>query len=174
MNDNFYSNFNVFKELPATIQNSSSNLNYLFRYKVVTEEGQDITEWSSVNSLPQNNISNILNGFTPSYSISSVESGGAGINVKWTVPESFPANEFDIYFSWSFDNGSTFTDFEYTDTISSNSYYILIPTSSSIKASFVKVAVQLPTNIKIINTNASLFQTSGITTLPILDSGTIV
>ena len=50
-----------------------------------------------------------------------------------------------------------------------NNYYIKIPTG----AEFLKAAVQVPTNIKIINTNALLFQSNGISTLPILDSGTI-
>jgi hypothetical protein len=163
------SSFNIFNNSVAVIKNSSSSLDYFFRYRLVTDEGEDLTGWSGVNQQTQGSISGVLDGFVPSISASSVESGGVGINVKWTVPSSFPTNKFDIYFSWSYDNGGTYTSFEYTDTVTANNYYIKIPAG----AEFVKAAVQVPTNIKIINTNALLFQSNGISTLPILDSGTI-
>ena len=166
------SNFNVFDTASATVSDSSSNLNYFFRYNIITEDGEQVTDWSTINQLNQQDVSNLLDGFTPTYSVSSVESGGVGINVKWTVPDSFAAKKLDIYFSWSY-NGSTYTDFQYTDTVTSNSYYIEIPTVSSTKATFVKFAIQIPTNIKIINSNALLFQSTGKSVLPILDGGTI-
>jgi hypothetical protein len=161
--------FNVFNNATATIENSSSPLDYLFRYRLVTDEGEALSEWSGINKTTQSSIYDILDGFYPSISASSVESGGVGMNVKWTVPNSFPTNRFDIYFSWSYNNGSTFSAFEYADSVTANNYYIEIPAG----ADFVKVAVQVPTNIKIINTNALLYQSNQITTLPILDGGTI-
>jgi len=172
-NDTVNSTFNVFDTASATIADSSSNLNYLFRYNLVTEDGAPVTEWSKINQLNQQNVSNLLNGFVPTYSISSVESGGQTINVKWTVPDSFSATKLDIYFSWSY-NGSTYTNFQYTDTVTTNSYSINIPTQSSVKASFVKFAIQVPTNIKVINSNALLFQSTAKSTLPVLDAGTII
>jgi hypothetical protein len=162
-------NFNVFNNSVAVITNSTSGLDYFFRYRVVSDEGEAVTDWSKVTKTTQNNISTILNGFYPSLSASSVESGGVGMNVKWTTPNNFPANRFDIYFSWSYDNGGTFSAFEYADTVTANNYYINIPTG----ADFVKVAVQIPTSIKIVNVNALLYQSNQISTLPILDSGTI-
>ena len=172
-NDTVNSTFNVFNIASAVIANSSSNLDYFFRYKVTTEDGAPITKWSTIGRLEQQNVSNLLDGFVPTYSVSSVESGGVGINVKWTVPDSFAATKLDIYFSWSY-NGSTYTDFQYTDTVTSNSYYIDIPTVSSIKATFVKFAIQVPTNIKIINSNALLLESTAESTSPILDGGTII
>jgi len=163
------STFNIFNNSVAVIKDGSSSLDYFFRYRLVTDEGEALSEWSGVNQETQGSISGVLGGFVPSISASSVESGGVGMNVKWTVPSSFPTNKFDIYFSWSYDNGGTYTSFEYTDTVTANNYYIKIPAG----AEYVKAAVQVPTNIKIINTNALLFQSDGISTLPILDSGTI-
>lgn len=171
--DTANSSFNVFNVASAVIVAPSSNLDYFFRYKITTEDGQPITQWSTINRLEQQNVSNLLDGFTPTYSISSVESGGKGVNVKWTVPDSFAATKLDIYFSWSYD-GSTYTDFQYTDTVTSNSYYIDIPIMSSIKATFVKFAIQLPTNIKIINSNALLLESIPQSTAPTLDGGTIM
>ena len=166
--------FNIFDNSVAVIKNSSSSLDYLFRYRLITDEGEALSEWSRVNQITQQSISGIMNGFVSSVSVSSVESGGTGINVGWTIPNNFPTSKFDIYFSWSYNNGVSFTDFEYVDTVTSNNYYIDIPVVSSVKAGLVKVAVQVPTNIKIINTNALLIQSSAKSTLPILDPGTIV
>lgn len=171
------SSFNLFEDSKAVVEDSSSELVYFFRYNVVTDEGDVVTEWSTVNQLNQTDISNVLGTFTPTYSISSVESGGAGINVKWTVPDSFVIKQLDIYFSWCYDSSisGTYTDYEYADTVSSNNYYIDIPTNgSNVKAKFVKVFVQTPTNIKIVNTNAKLFESTAKSTLPILDGGTII
>lgn len=161
--------FNVFNNSIATIQTSSSDLDYFFIYRLITDEGEALSEWSGINQATQSSISDILDGFYPSISASSVESGGVGMNVKWTIPNDFPTNKFDIYFSWSTNNGATFSAFEYADTVTANNYYIDIPAG----ADFVKIAVQVPTNIKIINTNALLYQSNQITTLPILDAGTI-
>jgi hypothetical protein len=169
--------FDLFEDSKAVIENDSSNLIYLFRYNLVTEEGAYVSEWSTINQLNQNNINLLLDGFVPTASISSVESGGVGINVSWTVPESFIVKKLDIYFSWCYDSSisGTYTDFEYADTVTSNFYYIDIPTNgSSVKAKFVKVLVQVPTNIKTINTNARLFESPAKSTLPILDGGSIV
>jgi len=169
--------FNLFEDSKATIENNSSELAYLFRYNIVTEEGGFVSEWSTINQLNQDSISVLLNGFVPTSSISSVESGGQGINVQWTVPDSFIIKQLDIYFSWCYDSSisGTYTDFEYADTVASNFYYIDIPTNgSSVKAKFVKVLVQVPTNTKTVNTNARLFESSAKSTLPVLDGGSIV
>lgn len=157
----------------ATIETSSSPLIYLNRYRVVTENLEPLSEWSTFTKSTQGSIASIISGYTPIYSISSVESGGVGLNIKWTVPEVLERQEFDLYFAWSYD-GTTYPDgFVYTDTVSSHNYYIEIPTVSSVKAKKVKLAVQVPTNIKTKNTNALLFETPATTTLPILDAGTI-
>jgi hypothetical protein len=165
--------FNVFDNSVAVIENGSSPLDYLFRYRLVTDEGEALSQWSRVNKVNQGSISTIMGSFVSSVSISSVESNGVGINVSWTTPNGFPANRFDVYFSWSYNNELSFTDFEYADTVTSNNYYIDIPTVSSVKAGFVKVAIQVPTNIKTINTNALLIQSNSKSTKPILDSGEI-
>lgn len=239
------SSFNIFNNSVAVIKNSSSSLDYFFRYRLVTDEGEDLTGWSGVNQQTQGSISSILNGFFPSISLSSVESKGNGINVKWTTPDSFATNKFDVYFSWcySLSIGGAYTDFQFAETVTSNNYYIDIPlnvldaqtptgstnitfttkyphdivsgqqvivsgvtpagyngtrtaqsgtTGSTLvlnigsnpgaitvagnidnKANFVKVAVTVPTNIKIVNSNALLIQSNATSTLPILDSGTI-
>lgn len=173
--ENSISEFTIFDNSAAFIQNNTSNLKYIFRYNLINSEGTQVSEWSSINYLEQDTVSNILQDFTPTYSISSVESGGVGINIKWTVPDSFVAKKLDIYLSWSYNSdASGFTNYEYIDSVTSNSYYIDIPYQDSIKAKFVKIVVQLPTNIKIINENAMLFESSAVTTLPILDGGTII
>lgn len=169
--------FNPVNQSSATIEDSSSEITYLVRYAIVSETGETLSPWSQINEINQQSATLLLNGFVPEYSVSSVESGGQGINVKWTVPDSFPVSKFDIYFAWSWDSNpltATFSDFEYADTVSSNSYYIKIPLQSAVKAKFVKVAVQISTGKKIVNTNALIFQTSAESTLPILDAGTIV
>jgi hypothetical protein len=245
------SSFNIFEDSKAVVEDSSSDLVYFFRYNVVSDEGTVVTEWSTINQLKQNNILDILNGFEPTYSISSVESGGVGVNVKWTVPDSFVIKQLEIYFAWSWDtNPSTavFRDFEYADAVTSNNYYIDIPfngsniktqtptgttnitittelphkisvgeqvtisgavpagyngvwtaqsgtTASTLvvnigsnpgpittaakvvgrtRAKLVKATVQVPTNIKTINTNGRLFLSTAESTLPVLDGGTIV
>jgi len=161
-------NFNVFDNSTAVIKDNTSGLDYYFRYRLINDSAEVLSDWSKVNKITQNSISTILDGFYPSLSASSVESAGVGMSIKWTIPDSFPTNKFDIYISWS-DNGSTYPAFEYIDTVTSNSYYVEIPANKN----FVKIAVQVPTNIKIINNNALLYQSNGISTLPILDAGTI-
>lgn len=156
----------------ATIENASSPLSYLNRYRLINENQEVVSDWSNFEFSSQDSVSTIITGYTPIYSISSVESGGVGLNIKWTVPEVLERQKFDVYFAWSYD-GINYTNFTYTDTVSSNSYYIEIPTVSLVLAKNVKLAVQLPTNKKILNTNALLFQTPGVTTRPILDAGTI-
>jgi hypothetical protein len=140
---------------------------------LVTDEQDILSNWSNINLLQQDSISTIISGYTANYTISSVESGGARLNVRWTVPEALINQKFDIYFSWSYNSGSTYTDFAYAETITANTYFIDIPYQSSIKATHVKVVVQIPTSIKIVNSNALLFQSTAQSTLPILDAGTI-
>jgi hypothetical protein len=157
----------------ASILDNSSPLNYLTRYRLVTEEQQVISDWSHINTLQQDSVSTIITGFTPQYTISSVESGGTRLNIRWTVPDKLTNQKFDIYFSWSYNGGSTYTSFIYAETITANTYYIDIPYQSSVKATHVQVAVQVPTSIKTVNSNALLFQSTAQSTLPILDAGTI-
>jgi hypothetical protein len=168
-----FASFNIFDGSVAGIKDGSSSLEYFFRYRLITDEGEALTQWSEIKNITQESISEIMNGFVSSVSISSVESNGVGINVSWTTPNEFPTNKFDVYFSWSYNNELSFTSFEYADTVTSNNYYIDIPTVSSVKAGFVKVAIQVPTNIKTINTNALLIQSNSKSTKPILDSGEI-
>lgn len=169
--------FNPINQSSATISDSSSDIVYLVRYAVVSETGEQLSPWSQVNEINQGNTTLLLDGFVSDYSISSVESGGEGINVRWTVPDNFTVSKFDIYFAWSWDSDpmtATFYDFEYAETVTTNTYYTKIPLQSTVKAKFVKVAVQISTGKKIVNTNALIFQTPATSTLPILDSGTIV
>ena len=169
--------FNPINQSSATISDSSSDIVYLVRYAVVSETGEQLSPWSQVNEINQGNTALLLDGFVSDYSISSVESGGEGINVRWTVPDNFTVSKFDIYFTYSWDsdpNTATFYDFEYAETVTTNTYYTKIPLQSAVKAKFVKVAVQVSTGKKIVNTNALIFQTPATSTLPILDSGTIV
>jgi len=173
MNDTKQINFTPSDYSSASIVDASSPLQYLTRYRLVTEEQNVISDWSHINSLQQDSISIILAGFTPVYTISSVESGGFRLNIRWTIPDNLIGQKFDIYFSWSYNNGSTYSDFMYAETITSNTYYIDIPYQSSVKATNVKVVVQVPTSIKVVNTNAILFQSTAQSTLPILDAGTI-
>jgi hypothetical protein len=158
----------------ATIENSSSSLSYLNRFKVVSTDGETVSEWSTFSLSSQNSISSIITGYTPEYSVTSFQSGGTALNVRWTVPEILDRQKFDIYFAWSYDNGASYTDFEYSDTVNTYTYFIEIPIVSSVLAQYVKVAVQIPTGLKIINTNALLFQTGGLSTRPIFDAGSIV
>ena len=169
--------FNPINQSSATINDSSSNIVYLVRYAVVSETGEQLSPWSQINEINQGNTTLLLDGFVSDYSISSVESGGEGINIRWTVPDNFTVSKFDIYFAWSWDSDpitATFSDFEYAETVTTNTYYTKIPLQSTVKAKFVKVAVQVSTGKKIVNTNALIFQTPATSTLPILDSGTIV
>lgn len=171
------STFNIVDLSTAIIEDEQSELTYFVRYKISDANGLDISTFSPITEIKQQDTSFLLNGFVPTYSISSVESGGQGINIKWTVPDSFPLSRFDIYFAWSWDSDpltAEFSDFEYADTATSNSYYIKIPLQSSVKAKFVKAIVQVPTSQKIINTNALIVQTGVESTLPILDAGSIV
>ena len=169
--------FNPVNQSSATINDSSSDIVYLVRYAVVSETGEQLSPWSQVNEINQGNTTLLLDGFVSDYSLSSVESGGEGINVRWTVPDNFTVSKFDIYFAWSWDSDpitAIFSDFEYAETVTTNTYYTKIPLQSTVKAKFVKVAVQVSTGKKIVNTNALIFQTPATSTLPILDSGTIV
>jgi hypothetical protein len=172
--NNVFASFSVFDNSVAVITDSSSSLDYFFRYRLITDEGDAITQWSEINNVTQESISGILDGFSSSVSASSVESGGTAVNISWTTPKDFPTNRFDVYLSWSSNNGLSFTSFEYADTVTSNSYSAEIPLVSSVKATLVKVAIQVPTNIKIINTNALLVQSDALSARPVLDSGQIM
>jgi len=157
----------------AFIENATSSIKYLIRYKTVTDSGEQTSEESVISWIDYESISDIISGYTPKYTISSVESGGEKINIKWTVPDSLETTELDIYLAWSYD-GTTYPDgFVYIDRVLSHNYYIDIPYSSGVKAKKVKFAVQIPTNLKMLNSNAKLFETTGVTTLPYLDAGTI-
>ena len=58
--------------------------------------------------------------------------------------------------------------------IGSNPGAITIAGKIDKKATFVKVLVQVPTNVKTTNTNAKLFESVATSTLPVLDGGSIV
>lgn len=169
-------NFNIFINSEATIKNQSSQLNYLFRYNIVSENGDVVSPWSNIIELNQEDIQNLLNGFTPTYSSSSIESGGTAMKINWSVPDSFTPPKLDVYLSWAYDtNPIAYLPYTFAGSVTSNSYYVEIPFNYlNQKAKFLKVAVQLPTTKKIINTNALLFETPGISTAPVLDGGTIV
>ena len=107
----------------ASIIDSSSSLNYFVRYRSVSENQDILSDWTNIKTIQQNSISTILNGFTPTYTVSSVESGGSRLNIRWTIPQSLSQSKFDIYLSWSYDNGGTYSNYQYADTVSSSIYY---------------------------------------------------
>lgn len=128
--NNVVATFNPIGESLASIEDSASDIVYFVRYAVVSETGQQLSPWSEINEINQESTSFLLDGFVPDYSVSSVESGGAGVNVKWSVPDSFASAKFDVYYAWSWDsnqNTAVFPDFQYADTVTSNSYYLQIP-----------------------------------------------
>ena len=125
------------KNLPSI---SGIDNKYIVRYRIVSEDKNRTSHWSSQYKVGAPSIATI------NYSI-SVDSASNVIRLVWDQVKDISG--YDIYVKW--DSGS----WEYVDELTTNTYSCLIKDS----ATKVTFAVQTPTFPKTRFTAATLFQT---------------
>jgi len=120
---------------------SGNEQGYTVRYRIVSEDKNRTSHWSTQYKLGVQNQTPI------SYAI-SLDTTGKIINVVWT-PLAESTSIFDVYVKW----GSQ--DWKFVGQVLSPNYSALVPNGST----SVKVAVQVPTYPKNRFAFATLFET---------------
>ena len=153
------------KDLAALYPLNSTEAKYLFRFRVVSENKSNVSEWSPVYSVsPGSNIYE----YAPNNSIKVsviANNDGTGPNnsensmtVSWTKPDGINSTTFDIYAKWTV-NGTEGT-YQFVSTTSSTSALVKnIP-----NATYVKFWVQAETFPKLVSTKAKLFESDNTST----------
>ena len=124
-------------------QRSGINENYVVRFRIVSEDKNRSSHWSTKYRLPLADVSDIP------FSVSASQTNNT-ITAVWT-PLSDTKSEFDVYVKW--DSGN----WEYATTVYSTMFATIIKDN----ATNVKVAVQVPTFPKQRFSHATLFESSG-------------
>ena len=141
-------------DLPAIFSN---NFSYNVRFRVVSEDKNRVSHWSSIYSIDAtNSISGSSNKLQYSY-VSETAKDSNGDNLKsvrfsWIVPPDLGINFFDVFVQ------RDSLPYTYLGTTSSNVYTVFEEAGET----HIKVAVQAPTYPKQINSAAYLFETTSI------------
>jgi hypothetical protein len=121
-------------------QRSGVNENYVVRFRVVSEDKNRSSHWSTKYRLPLSSVESIP------FSLSASQTSNT-ITTVWT-PTSSTKSEFDVYVKWDTE------DWQYATTVYSTMFATIIKDG----ATNVKVAVQVPTFPKKRYTHATLFE----------------
>jgi len=124
-------------------QRSGMNENYVVRFRIVSEDKNRSSHWSTKYRLPLQSVATVPFSFTASQSSNTV-------TAVWT-PTIDTKSEFDVYVKW--DSGN----WEYATTVYSTMFATIIKDG----ATSVKVAVQVPTFPKQRFAHATLFESLG-------------
>jgi len=141
-------------DLPAVFSN---NFSYNIRFRVVSEDKNRISHWSSIYNIDAiDSISGSSNKLQYSY-LSEVVKDSNGDNLhsvrfSWIVPPDLGINLFDVFVK------RDSLPYIYVATTSSNAYTVFQEAGET----HIKVAVQAPTYPKQINSAAYLFETASI------------
>jgi hypothetical protein len=138
----------------------TSNNKYIIRYRVVSEDGQQNTQWTPFYTVSAATVGQITNNVEIAY---TVISDGSGVRISWDVPEELSEYTFDVYLNWSANEDTWLygtgedTDSQYKGSVLGNTFYSIIPEISGEPAGYVKALVQIPTLTKTISQDAILF-----------------
>jgi hypothetical protein len=121
-------------------QRSGINENYVVRFRIVSEDKNRSSHWSTKYRIPLKNVSTIP------FSL-AVSQTNKTITAVWT-PTPDTKSEFDVYVKWDSEN------WKYVTTVYSTMFATIIKDG----ATNVKVAVQIPTFPKQRFANATLFE----------------
>jgi hypothetical protein len=166
-------------QLPL-ISTDSDGLFYDTRYRIVSEDKNRLSHWSPIKriDMPPTTDADLPYTTTPRITVYSVNTGtgGKAISASWIFPQTDAelnpdpykaelerrfrqVTFFDIFIRWSPNNtGSTWDPWKYETTISSNSYSI-IRQETPYQAKRIEIVVQIPKNIKEIDSRLELFRT---------------
>ena len=132
----------ILKEnLPAFLGETQQ---YIVRYRIVSEDKNRISHWSTAYKLDKPDIDVIPYSF-------SADSVAGTATAIWTPPLDVPS--FDVYVNFN-DSGN----WSFVSTVSTNIYALLIPELSTA----VQIAVQVPTFPKERFAGATLFESNSI------------
>lgn len=143
------------------INAESGSGDYIFRYRVISDDKNRISPWSSIYRSQAESVSNILsaNGLSSPTPILSTESisGEQFIHVYWDIPLPF-ANmpNFQVYTRWGTYTAGNYTftsSLEYTSVTRGSDFTIQVPNGFS----GLNIAVQLPTYPRTPLASAQLF-----------------
>jgi hypothetical protein len=153
------------KDLEALYPLDNLDAQYLFRFRVVSENKSRVSEWSPIFAVAPGKS---IYEYAPSNSIKvSVIANNDGtppdnsensMTLSWTKPDGINSTTFDIYANWTTGDGEQ--GYVYASTTSSTSALIKnIP-----GATYVKFWVQAETFPKVISSKAKLFESSNTST----------
>jgi hypothetical protein len=143
------------------------------RYRVVSENGQNVSAWTPVIPVTSLKISDILT-YTPSDY--KVVPDGQAMTITWKTPATIDLDTYDVYVSWSTDK-SIWTDWFYVTTTKANNASATIPIayiSDNRSKKYARFWIQAPTVKKQVSEYTKLFDTSEIeaSTLLVVGGGT--
>lgn len=121
---------------------SGENQNYVVRFRVVSEDKNRSSHWSTKYRLPVPSVTQI------DYRV-AVDQSNQMITSVW-VPDPGTRSEFDVYVKW--DN----EEWQFLSTVFTTTYSTIIKTG----ADYVQIAVQVPTFPKKRFAGATLFEST--------------
>lgn len=143
---------------------------FYLRYRIITEDGAVTSDWSNLYDLDTTSTygsyaAYIVNQDPSSIYLNvSVTRDNAKMLVQWDAFQDarFANVKFDLFVKWAYDSVPTYdSDWTYTGTTAETSQYITIPTNiSSVRATFVKVRLQVASQDTQVSDTLLLEQTS--------------
>jgi len=104
--------------LQDSLQRVNENNKYVLRFRVSNEDGSQKSSWSPYLDIDAKKIPAVL-PITTSQMTASID--GSVISLQWTPTASSYRPLYDIFVKWSADGGSTYTAYEFLDTVSISS-----------------------------------------------------
>lgn len=114
---------------------SGDYLNYIVRYRIVSEDKNRHSYWSPNYSvlaiaLPDTN-----------FDVSKPSTTSNTVNCVWDPPSNLGVQSFDVYLKWTHPTPASTIDWYYAATVYTNTYSAIIKTGFS----SLDVAIQVPT-----------------------------
>lgn len=139
-------------ELPAI---SSSNFSYNVRFRIVSEDKNRLSHWSSIYNIDaQAQVPSVNLSYSWVKETANTSSGTTiALRLNWQIPTTLGINSFDIFVKRN--SGS----YSYYGTAYTNTYVVLRENSET----SITILVQTPTYPKEVTASAKLFETVAIT-----------
>jgi len=139
---------------PEALQKVDKENNYVIRYRVSNEDGSKKSSWFPYTLVPAKQIPGTLP--IPSTSMGLSVSGDI-VSLQWTANEQSYRPLYDVFIKWSTDDGTSYSSYEFLDTVNIPVVTALKPNAIVDRAIF---KVQVAGLVQEENTNLLLGESS--------------
>jgi hypothetical protein len=123
---------------------SSDTGEYIFRYRIVSDDKNRFSAWSPQYRLQAPTISQIMAANNvaslpiPSYSVQTASGGEKVATVSWNIPAIFSSVEkYDVYIKWGSSTGTN--AWEFFKTVSAGTFVIVKPSTQTNNTINIKI-----------------------------------